>query len=531
VLHYAADVTALTRLEGLLVRNCDVALRVDPGVSLRGLVLDSCVFEQFGLSGGAGVEIELSSGGTDEQVVVEGCVFAGAGTGTTPLALDFLVQSGTVVNAGRLQGNRVTGGCASGFRVTVRDTAETDPDFAIIENVFEGYTVAGLRLEVFGGGGVPSNMARLDGRVEANRMSGSGGTERGLDLYAERGQSALEGASLECEIGFNDIGTNWINVFSSTNNNTAQQVDIVCDFYGNTIRDAGRSGVEFQSVGPLIGLANNSPDFGPGNVVDRAGANTFRGNGVDFRLDLATGTISARNNFWTAGNPTVTGGLIDAANPLAATLFASLSSSVVSSTGGDLTLTAASNSRLVDYPGEGARGQMTAIIGGTVLTQDLITAPRPGTLAVLTLPALPLGTTTLTLIAPGGQTGSATLTVGAGTGGSGGTGGAEEGSGCFVATAAHGDYDAPEVYELRRLRDQYLQTTGTGRAFISWYYEDGPTAATWIAERPWARSTARAALAAPVALSQALNDWNPGQRFAAAALLLGLACAVRRRRA
>jgi PKD repeat protein len=104
------------------------------------------------------------------------------------------------------------------------------------------------------------------------------------------------------------------------------------------------------------------------------------------------------------------------------------------------------------------------------------------------------------------------------------------GGGCFVATAAHGDYDAPEVYELRRLRDQYLQTTGAGRAFISWYYDDGPAAAAWIAEHEWARSGARIALAAPVAVSTALNDWNPGQRFGFAVLLLGAVCALGRRR-
>ena len=530
VLHYTANVTGLTRLRGLTIRNCDIALEVPAGVSLHGLVVEQCDFDLFGLNGGAALFFDLASGSADEQLVVDGCTFAGAGTGTSLLAVDVLVRSDTVLTGGRLLDNRVNGGVASGFRLTVQDTSETRRTFRIAENVFEGYSDAGLRLVVEGGGGSPANIATLDARVDANLMVGSGGVERGLDLVARVGAS-LEGAVLAAEVAFNDIVGNWINIHSTAENNSSARVDVTCDFFGNLVRDGVRSGVEFVSVGAVPGLPNNNPGFGPGNIPGRAGANSFVSNATDFRLDAGTGLIQAQSNFWPAGNPTTSGGLIAANQPLADTLSGTLLPTSVASSGGDVQITAAADTRFVDYGGDGSRGQMTAIISGTVLTQQQVLVPLPGTLAVFSLPALPIGPATLTIINPGGQSGTFALTVGSGTGGGGGGGAASSDTGCFVATAAHGDYEAPEVRELRRLRDQYLQTTPAGRALIAAYYREGPTAAAWIAERPWARQAARRALAAPVAVSAALTRWNPGQRFACAALLLGLAFAGRRRRA
>lgn len=48
-------------------------------------------------------------------------------------------------------------------------------------------------------------------------------------------------------------------------------------------------------------------------------------------------------------------------------------------------------------------------------------------------------------------------------------------SGCYVATAVYGSYDCPEVWTLRRFRDQRLAETGFGRAFIRCYYALSPT--------------------------------------------------------
>ena len=54
------------------------------------------------------------------------------------------------------------------------------------------------------------------------------------------------------------------------------------------------------------------------------------------------------------------------------------------------------------------------------------------------------------------------------------------GSGCYVATAVYGSYDCPEVWTLRRFRDQRLAETAFGRAFIRLYYAVSPTVVRWF---------------------------------------------------
>ena len=46
---------------------------------------------------------------------------------------------------------------------------------------------------------------------------------------------------------------------------------------------------------------------------------------------------------------------------------------------------------------------------------------------------------------------------------------------CYVATCVYGSYDCPEVWTLRRFRDETLEQTWYGRAFISVYYAVSPT--------------------------------------------------------
>ena len=52
--------------------------------------------------------------------------------------------------------------------------------------------------------------------------------------------------------------------------------------------------------------------------------------------------------------------------------------------------------------------------------------------------------------------------------------------GCFIATAAMGDYDHPVVKDLRIFRDNWLNEKKWGKSFISWYYENGPRVAKVI---------------------------------------------------
>ena len=51
---------------------------------------------------------------------------------------------------------------------------------------------------------------------------------------------------------------------------------------------------------------------------------------------------------------------------------------------------------------------------------------------------------------------------------------ASRSSGCYIATAIYGSYDCPEVWILRRYRDNILATTWYGKAFIHSYYAISP---------------------------------------------------------
>ncbi|MCW5932257.1 MAG: hypothetical protein KIS69_11430 [Bacteroidetes bacterium] len=46
--------------------------------------------------------------------------------------------------------------------------------------------------------------------------------------------------------------------------------------------------------------------------------------------------------------------------------------------------------------------------------------------------------------------------------------------GCYIATMAYGDYEHPQVLELRKFRDEILQKTTGGRIFIKVYYSISP---------------------------------------------------------
>jgi predicted RNA-binding Zn-ribbon protein involved in translation (DUF1610 family) len=52
--------------------------------------------------------------------------------------------------------------------------------------------------------------------------------------------------------------------------------------------------------------------------------------------------------------------------------------------------------------------------------------------------------------------------------------------GCYVATAVYGSYNCPEVWVLRRWRDQVLSKSSYGRAFIHCYYTISPIAVKYF---------------------------------------------------
>lgn len=60
-------------------------------------------------------------------------------------------------------------------------------------------------------------------------------------------------------------------------------------------------------------------------------------------------------------------------------------------------------------------------------------------------------------------------------------------SGCYIATAVYGSYDCPQVWTLRRYRDNTLAKTWFGRAFIRTYYFISPTLVKLFGKTNWFR--------------------------------------------
>lgn len=58
-------------------------------------------------------------------------------------------------------------------------------------------------------------------------------------------------------------------------------------------------------------------------------------------------------------------------------------------------------------------------------------------------------------------------------------------SGCYVATCVYGSYDCPQVWTLRRFRDNTLAKCVLGRAFIRTYYAISPTIVRWFGNTQW----------------------------------------------
>jgi len=83
------------------------------------------------------------------------------------------------------------------------------------------------------------------------------------------------------------------------------------------------------------------------------------------------------------------------------------------------------------------------------------------------------------------------------------SGGAADGDYCFIATAVYGDRDHPFVQVLRTFRDVALLTNPPGRAFVRWYYRNGPAWASWVEDSPLATSALKVILF-PIVLFAAL---------------------------
>ena len=66
--------------------------------------------------------------------------------------------------------------------------------------------------------------------------------------------------------------------------------------------------------------------------------------------------------------------------------------------------------------------------------------------------------------------------------------------GCYVATCVYGSYDCPQVWTLRRFRDDTLGKSALGRAFIRTYYATSPTIVRWFGDTGWFKKMWRGVL-------------------------------------
>lgn len=71
--------------------------------------------------------------------------------------------------------------------------------------------------------------------------------------------------------------------------------------------------------------------------------------------------------------------------------------------------------------------------------------------------------------------------------------------GCFIATAAMGSRNMPEVETLRRFRDTHLSSTAMGRIGIRFYEWASPPLARMISHYPILRWVARTLIVIPLA--------------------------------
>ena len=83
------------------------------------------------------------------------------------------------------------------------------------------------------------------------------------------------------------------------------------------------------------------------------------------------------------------------------------------------------------------------------------------------------------------------------------------GGGCLIATAAYGSELAPQIQQLRELRDNTVLTTESGTAFMgsfnSFYYSFSPTVADWERENPAFKETVKLAITPLVSSLAILN--------------------------
>jgi len=88
----------------------------------------------------------------------------------------------------------------------------------------------------------------------------------------------------------------------------------------------------------------------------------------------------------------------------------------------------------------------------------------------------------------------------------------KKGGGCLIATATYGTELAPQVQQLRELRDNSLLQTASGTSFMSsfnqFYYSFSPTIADWERENPAFKEAVKITLTPMISSLSILNYVN-----------------------
>lgn len=105
---------------------------------------------------------------------------------------------------------------------------------------------------------------------------------------------------------------------------------------------------------------------------------------------------------------------------------------------------------------------------------------------------------------------------------------------CFIATAAYGDIDVPQVRLLREVRDRLLLKTSWGREWVRSYYRWSPPVAQWLKAHPVASRAVRLSLLPAAGLAEMAYHRGPSERtmlfVAGISLMAAVCCSVVRRR-
>lgn len=528
------DIVTTTYLDGLELTNCGTAIATDnigQSPAVNGLVIESCSISGYDDNG---IAFQLVGGNAD-FVVIRDCFITG-GIGSDFGVFIHTEGTNQVLIGGGIEDCSITGN-VQGIYVSAGANGLVGTGFKILRNAVTGFSGVGIRTSA------NTWESQYSGVVRGNTITGDGVSGTGdvcLQIDATLNSSGFL-VTNNGLVSYNDFSQADVNIYCQAMPISSAGAVVSNQFVGNVIRNATNYGVQLSlNTGLGSGMA---PDFGTGSGL--AGRNSFDNGQALAEVRLASGmsnSITMVDNFWpdAGANAQARIDLNGSPSPtinsiLAETLVGVLDSAVIKPDLARTLIITLSEGRFVVQVDElgiadinadiGTHGQYKVFaLSGTgglidIPPTDLTGVQTDGSIISFNIPALDAGNYTINFTNPGFQSLTPIglrVTSGSSSGGGGGGGG-----GCVVATAAHGDYNAPEVRILRQFRDQYLIPRDNGRSVVRGYYQHGEPVAAYIAENEWARKATRTALVPATAVAWSLLNWNTGQRFLMAVVLLG----------